>query len=26
MGTDQALEFPGVHIDGISITNANCPP
>jgi hypothetical protein len=25
MGTDQALEFPGVHIDGISITNATCP-
>ena len=25
MGSDEALARPGVHIDGISITNATCP-
>ena len=26
MGTDEAVEAPGVRIDNISITNAACPP
>ena len=26
MGTDEAVAAPGVRVDGLSITNASCPP